>query len=109
MKEAKRGEQMAAGDRDGEELRHGHLGKTARSVVRVAADVQRESRLGAILTYGNPAADNADNGVAGVDYRYRNSNFAGSQVLVADAFFCAEVCKKRTACSDHQNDNPMAL
>lgn len=63
------------------------IGSKNLSVVRVAADVQRESRLGAILTYGNPAADNADNGVAGVDYRYRNSNFAGSQVLVADAFF----------------------
>ena len=29
--------------------------------------------------------------------------------LGVDAFFCAEVYKKRTACSDRQNNNPMVL
>ena len=56
------------------------------SVARVAADIQRESRVGAILTYGNPTS-NDDNGVAGVDYRFRNSEVFGSKVFVADAFF----------------------
>ena len=55
------------------------------TVARVAADIQRESRVGAILTYGNPTS-NDDNGVAGVDYRYRNSEVFGSKVFVADAF-----------------------
>ena len=56
------------------------------SVVRVAADVQRESRVGALLTWGNPNSSD-DNGVAGIDYRYRKSDVFGSQVFVADVFF----------------------
>ena len=47
------------------------------SVVRVAADVQRESRVGALLTWGNPNSSD-DNGVAGIDYRYRKSDVFGS-------------------------------
>ena len=61
------------------------IGSKNLSVARVAMDIQEESRIGAMMTYGNPA-DNADNGVAGIDYRYRNSNLFGSQVFVADAF-----------------------
>ena len=49
-------------------------------------DVQRESRVGAMMTYGNPASGD-DNGLVGIDYRYRNSNLFGSQVFVADAYF----------------------
>lgn len=56
------------------------------SVARVAMDVQRESRVGAMMTYGNPASGD-DNGLVGIDYRYRNSNLFGSQVFVADAYF----------------------
>jgi len=48
-------------------------------------DVQEESRVGTILTYGNPTSGD-DNGVAGVDYRYRNSEVFDSKVFVADAF-----------------------
>ena len=55
------------------------------SVARLAMDVQEESRVGAMMTYGNPTS-NDDNGVAGIDYRYRNSNLFGSQVFVADAY-----------------------
>ena len=61
------------------------IGSKNLSVARVAMDIQEESRIGAMMTYGNPA-DNADNGVAGIDYRYRNSNLFGSQVFVTDAF-----------------------
>ena len=62
------------------------IGSKNLSVARVAMDIQEESRIGAMMTYGNPAG-NADNGVAGIDYRYRNSNLFGSQVFVADVFF----------------------
>ena len=55
------------------------------SVARLAMDVQEESRVGAMMTYGNPTSSD-DNGVAGIDYRYRNSNLFGSQVFVADAY-----------------------
>ncbi len=56
------------------------------SVARVAMDIQEESRIGTIMTWGNPVSGN-DNGVTGIDYRYRNSNLFGSQVFVADAYF----------------------
>ena len=61
------------------------IGSKNLSVARIARDVQAESRLGAMMTYGNPVGG-ADNGVAGIDYRYRNSNLFGSQVFVADAY-----------------------
>ncbi len=61
------------------------IGSKNLSVARVAMDVQEESRVGAMMTYGNPTGS-ADNGVAGVDYRYRNSSLFGSQVFVADAY-----------------------
>ncbi len=62
------------------------IGSKNLSVARVARDIRKESRVGAMLTYGNPT-DNDDNGVAGIDYRYRDSNLFGSQVFVADAYF----------------------
>ena len=61
------------------------IGSKNLSVARVAMDVQEESRVGAMMTYGNPTGSD-DNGVAGIDYRYRNSNLFGSQVFVADAY-----------------------
>ena len=68
--------QMAAGQ---------GIGSKNLSVARVARDIQEESRLGAMMTYGNPTGSD-DNGIAGIDYRYRNSNLFGSQVFVADAY-----------------------
>ena len=61
------------------------IGSKNLSVARVAMDVQEESRVGAMMTYGNPTGGD-DNGVAGIDYRYRNSSLFGSQVFVADAY-----------------------
>ncbi|NKB37688.1 MAG: hypothetical protein GKR93_11030 [Gammaproteobacteria bacterium] len=55
------------------------------SVARFTMDVQNESRVGAMMTYGNPISGE-DNGLTGIDYRYRNSNVFGSQVFVADAY-----------------------
>ena len=61
------------------------IGSKNLSVARLAMDVQEESRFGAMMTYGNPTGSD-DNGVAGIDYRYRDSNLFGSQVFVADAY-----------------------
>ena len=61
------------------------IGSKNLSVARLAMDIQKESRVGAMMTYGNPTSSD-DNGVAGIDYRYRNSNLFGSQVFVADAY-----------------------
>ncbi len=61
------------------------IGSKNLSVARIAKDIQRESRFGAIMTYGNPIGTD-DNGLAGVDYQYRNSNLFGSEVLVVDAY-----------------------
>ncbi len=61
------------------------ISSTNLSVARIAGDIQAESRIGAMMTYGNPVSDN-DNGVAGIDYRYRNSSLFGSQVFVADVY-----------------------
>ncbi len=50
---------------------------TELAVTRVAANVLKESQLGAIMTYGDPnAAGRAS--TAGVDFRYRNSDVGGS-------------------------------
>ena len=61
------------------------IGSKNLSVARLAMDIQEESRFGAMMTYGNPTGSD-DNGVAGIDYRYRDSNLFGSQVFVADAY-----------------------
>ena len=61
------------------------IGSKNLSVARVAMDIQEESRFGAMMTYGNPTSSD-DNGVTGIDYRYRDSNLFGSQVFVADAY-----------------------
>lgn len=60
------------------------IGSKNLSVARIAGDIQEESRIGTMMTYGNPVSGD-DNGVAGLDYRYCNSNLFGSQVFVADA------------------------
>jgi hypothetical protein len=56
------------------------------SVGRFAMDIQENARIGTMLTYGNPTSGE-DNGVAGLDYHYRNNKVFGSQTFVADAFF----------------------
>jgi hypothetical protein len=61
------------------------IGSKNLSVARMTRDIQKESRLGAMMTYGNPTSGD-DNGLIGADYRYRNSELFGSQVLVADVF-----------------------
>lgn len=55
------------------------------SVARVFADVLDESTVGAIVTAGNPA-DGESNIVGGVDFNYKNTNFADGRTLTGNAF-----------------------
>ncbi|MSP94664.1 MAG: hypothetical protein EXR00_05290 [Alphaproteobacteria bacterium] len=56
------------------------------STLRVTRPVLAESRLGFILTHGDPTGA-SENSIAGLDFQYRNSNFLGDAVLIADAFY----------------------
>ncbi|MGC2165675.1 MAG: DUF5916 domain-containing protein [Gallionella sp.] len=56
------------------------------AVGRASLDVGEESAIGALFTQGNPAAS-TNNSVAGLDYRYRDSNLlGGGEVLEASAY-----------------------
>ena len=56
------------------------------SVARLSADILEESRIGAILTHGDP--DGAGrNTLAGVDFKYRNSNLFNRGRFIADIFY----------------------
>ncbi|MBD08516.1 MAG: hypothetical protein CMD70_07335 [Gammaproteobacteria bacterium] len=55
-------------------------------VGRVAANVFRESSVGLIVTDGDPRS-NLDNSLAGVDFRYRNTEFAERHSLEGGAWF----------------------
>jgi hypothetical protein len=56
------------------------------SVLRVTRPVLGESKVGFIVTNGNPTGS-TDNTVLGVDFQYRNSNFLGRYVLQSDAYY----------------------
>lgn len=56
------------------------------TVARLARDVGRESRVGTLLTWGDPQSTR-DNGLVGTDYRYRNSSVFGDMTFIADTFF----------------------
>ncbi len=55
------------------------------SVVRLATDVLGESRVGAIVTSGDPSGSSR-NHVAGIDFRYRRSEFLPGKRLDAALF-----------------------
>ena len=59
---------------------------TTAFVGRVAANVLAESSVGMIVTDGDPSS-NRDNSVAGVDFRYQNSQLIGGKSLEGDAWF----------------------
>jgi hypothetical protein len=59
---------------------------TTAVIARVAANVLDQSSIGMIMTDGDPAS-NADNSVAGIDFRYLNSAFAGGRSLEGVAWF----------------------
>ena len=56
------------------------------SVARLSADILEESRIGAILTHGDPDGA-ADNTLAGVDFQYQDSSFFNRGRFLADFFY----------------------
>ena len=56
------------------------------SVARMSADILDESRIGAILTHGNPDSS-GENTLAGVDFKYKNSNLFNRGRFLADFFY----------------------
>jgi hypothetical protein len=56
------------------------------SVARITHPVFRESKVGFIVTNGDPTGKTR-NTVAGADFQYRDSNFLPGQILQADAFY----------------------
>ena len=53
---------------------------------RVSADVLAESSVGMVFTDGDPAT-NGDNSLAGLDFQYLNTRFAGGRTLEATAWY----------------------
>lgn len=64
----------------------GKLDSSDLFVGRVARSVLRESSIGAILTHGDPGS-NADNSLAGVDFRYLNTGLPGGRTLEGAAWY----------------------
>ncbi len=56
------------------------------SVARLSAEVLEESRIGTILTHGDPDGMGR-NTLAGVDFKYRNSNLFNRGRFLADFFY----------------------
>jgi len=56
------------------------------SVARVTHPIFRESKVGFIVTNGDPTGL-TENTVAGVDFQYRNSNVFGDKIVQADAYY----------------------
>jgi hypothetical protein len=63
----------------------GVVDATTAFVGRVSANVLEESSVGMIVTRGNPSS-NLDNSVAGVDFRYLNSQLINGKSLEGDAW-----------------------
>lgn len=72
------------------------------SVVRVTHPVFAESKVGFILTNGDPTGL-THNTVGGVDFQYRDSNWLGSNVFQADAYY------QRSFSSGQGNDDSAAV
>ena len=56
------------------------------SVARLSADILEESRIGAILTHGDPDGTGR-NTLAGVDFQYQNANLFNRGRFLADFFY----------------------
>ena len=55
-------------------------------VGRISRNVLGESSIGAIMTYGDPTS-NLDNILAGVDFRYLNTNLPGGRTLEGELWY----------------------
>lgn len=65
--------------------RHGNIKAKNLLVFRPIMQLFEESRLGAILTYGNPLLDD-NNNVVGIDFRTLNSSLFDGQILFLDSW-----------------------
>ena len=65
---------------------YGNIDATNLFVGRVSRKVLGESSVGAILTYGDPVS-NLDNVLAGVDFRYLNTNLPGGRTLEGEVWY----------------------
>jgi hypothetical protein len=64
----------------------GNIDAQTLSVARITRNIGAQSRLGFIMTNGDPTGA-TDNTVAGVDYLYRDPSFLGGGYLQADLFY----------------------
>ena len=62
------------------------VGATDILVARATANVLEESTIGVIVTDGDPRS-NRDNSLAGIDFRYSNTQLPGGRVLEADLWY----------------------
>jgi hypothetical protein len=74
---------MTAG---GADVNGNRIGEQLLSVARVTAPVLDESKLGFIVTNGDPTGMSS-NTVGGVDFQYRKSNFLGDKQVRADFYY----------------------
>jgi hypothetical protein len=56
------------------------------SVARITRPLFAESKVGFIITHGDPTGE-SENTVVGGDFQYRDSNFMGDYVFLADAYY----------------------
>ncbi len=64
---------------------HDGIGARNLAVARAAVDVLSESRLGMIMTYGNPDGSN-NNALIGTDFHYRDSNVLPGRAVTVDTY-----------------------
>ena len=73
-------------NQDGFEGRSGYVGESNLFVGRLSANVLEESSVGMIFTSGNPRS-NADNSVAGADFRYRSRQLLPGRTTEGSLWF----------------------
>ncbi len=71
---------------DGYQGRNEFINDSDLFVARLAANVFEESSLGLIVTDGNPRS-NLDNSLAGVDFRYRNTQLSSGRTVEGAAWY----------------------
>ena len=72
------------------------------SVARITRPVFTESRMGIVITDGDPTGA-SDNTVVGTDFQYRSSNWLGGGIFQSDAYF------ERSLSSSRGEDNIFGL
>ena len=74
------------------------------SVARLSADILEESRIGAILTHGDPDGSSR-NTLAGIDFKYQNSNLFNRGRFLADVFYQRSFSDDKHSLDGGQDDD----